>query len=61
MSLQCPEINLGEDPKSIHNTDEEGNADVEKEFTGADVYFTSGEDPQKDISSEKQRKRVLGS
>ena len=50
VSLQCPEINLVEDPESIHNTDEEGNAKVENEFTGADVYFTSGEDPQKDVS-----------
>ena len=50
VSLQCPEINLVEDPESIHNTDEEGNAEVENKFIGADVYFTSGEDPQKDTS-----------
>ena len=50
VSLQCPDINLVEYPESIHNTDEEGNAEVENEITGTDVYFTSGDDPQKDTS-----------
>ena len=58
VELECPEINLVEDPESIHNTDEEGNPDIENQIDGADYFFTSGEEPTKDTSVYKTSRQL---
>ena len=50
VTVRCPPINLVEDPDSIHNTDTEGNVEVEKVVEDGGVFFTSGDDPQKGTS-----------
>ena len=48
VDLNCPEINLIEDPETEHNTDIEGDPDVEKRMEGLISYFTSSRELIKD-------------
>ena len=58
VDLNCPEINLIEDPETEHNTDIEGDPDVEKRMEGAVFYFTSSGEPTKDTAIYSSTKRL---
>ena len=56
--IECPEINLIEEPGSNHNTDEDGDPEIEKQYEGSVYYFTSSNDPNTETSVYKTTKSL---